>query len=250
MDNCEALTLVPYFKGLKEETICSILEYSYVKNLPKGQYLFMSDGICNHLFIIKEGLIEIFQMGEDGKKIILHYAGKGAFLGDTILFDEGKYGADAYAVKDSELLVIEKRNFEKLIYTHPEIGIRMLVDFGRRIKKLKSFAAEIALNDVRKRIIRLILELVGNESVDSKNAIILNDVPTQDEMAFRIGTVREVLCRGLHKLEKENLIRVKRGKIIVYDINKLRELVLEKEEDSLFPITLPMKKLEVLSEVF
>ncbi len=126
----------------------------------------------------------------------------------------------------------------------------MLVDFGRRIKKLKSFAAEIALNDVRKRIIRLILELVGNESVDSKNAIILNDVPTQDEMAFRIGTVREVLCRGLHKLEKENLIRVKRGKIIVYDINKLRELVLEKEEDSLFPITLPMKKLEVLSEVF
>lgn len=47
-------------------------------------------------------------MGEDGKKIILHYAGKGAFLGDTILFDEGKFGADAYAVKDSELLVIEK----------------------------------------------------------------------------------------------------------------------------------------------
>lgn len=119
----------------------------------------------------------------------------------------------------------------------------MLVDFGRRIKKLKSFAAEIALNDVRKRIIKLLLELVGNESVDSKQAIILTNVPTQDEMAFRIGTVREVLCRGLHKLEKENLIRAKRGKIIVYDINKLKELVIEKEEDSLFPITLPMNRL-------
>lgn len=249
MDNCDALSRVPYFRGLREDVVCSILEYSFVKALPRGKYLFAADEICNHLYIIKGGLIEICQIGEDGKKIILHHAGEGAFLGDTILFDEGEYGADAYAVRDSELLAIEKKNFERLIYSHPEIGIRMLVDFGKRIKKLQSFAAEIALYDVRKRIIRLLLELVKVESVDSKNAIILGNVPTQDEMAFRIGTVREVLCRGLHKLEKDNLIRVKRGEITIYDINKLKNLIHE-EEDSLFPITLPMNRLKVVSKTF
>jgi DNA-binding FadR family transcriptional regulator len=66
-------------------------------------------------------------------------------------------------------------------------------------------------------------------------------MPTQDEMAYRIGTVREVLCRGLHKLEKDNLIKVKRGKILVNDINKLREMVSLEEDESLFPINLPMK---------
>lgn len=249
MDNCEALSKVPYFRGLEEDIVCSILEYSFVKTLPKGKYLFTADEICKHLYIIKEGLIEICQIGEDGKKIILHHAGEGAFLGDTILFDEGKYGDDAYAVKDSELLTIEKKHFEKLIFSHPEIGIRMLVDFGKRIKNLQSFAAEIALYDVRKRIIRLLLELVRGETVDSKNTIILANIPTQDEMAFRIGTVREVLCRGLHKLEKDNLIKVKRGEIIVYDINKLKNLVHE-EEESLFPITLPMNRLKIASEGF
>lgn len=246
MRNCDAIAVVPYFKGLKEEIICSILEYSFEKNLSRGEYLFTPYDVCNHLYIVKEGLIEIFQIGDDGKKIVLHHAGKGAFLGDTIIFNEGKYEAHAYALKDSGLLAIDKRSFEKLIYTYPEIGIRMLADFGTRIKKLKSFAAEIALNDVGKRIIRLLLELVGNERVNGDNTIILANIPTQDEMAFRIGTVREVLCRGLHKLEKENLIKVKRGKVIIYDINKLREMMPE-EEESLFPITLPINRIRILA---
>lgn len=246
MDNCEVLRLIPYFKGLKEEIVCSILEYSSSKKLSKGEYLFMPYDVCDSLYVVKSGIIEIFQIGAEGKKIVLHHAAKGAFLGDTILFNEGKYEAHAYAIKDSDLLAIEKEGFENLIYTYPEIGIGMLADFGKRIRKLKSFAAEIALNDVGKRIIRLLLELAGNERVDGKNAVTLTNVPTQDEMAFRIGTVREVLCRGLHRFEKENLIKVKRGKVIIYDVDKLRDMVSE-EEENLFPIKLPMNYLKLVS---
>lgn len=254
MKNCEAFAAIPYFRGLKEEIICSILEYFFEKKLPKGEYLFTPYDVCKHLYIIKEGIIEIFQIGEDGKKIILHHAGKGAFLGDTIIFSEGKYEAHAYSLKKSALLAIGKKSFERLIYTYPEIGIRMLADFGTRIEKLKSFIAAIALNDVGKRIIRLLLELVGNERANGDNTIILANIPTQDEMAFRIGTVREVLCRGLHKLEKENLIKVRRGKVIIYDVNKLKEMLPEemvpKEGESLFPITLPMNRLKIETQTF
>lgn len=241
MKICDIIAEVPYFKGLKEEVICSIVEYSFIKRLSKGEFLFFSYDICNRLYIIKEGLIEIFQMGEDGKKIIMHHALPGAILGDTILFNDGMYEADAQAIKDSELIAIEKRNLEDLIYTYPEIAIRMLSDFGKRIKRLKSFAAEIALNDVSKRIARLLLELVNN-CKNGENPVILSNIPTQDEMAFRIGTVREVLCRGLHKLEKENLIKVKRGRIEIYDLRKLKESV-SSDEENLFPITLPIKEI-------
>lgn len=240
MENCEALAVIPYFRNLKEEIVCSILEYSFEKRLLRGQYLFLPEDVCSHLYIIKEGLIEIFQIGEDGKKIIMHHAGNGAFLGDTILFNEGRYEAHACALNDSELLAIEKEGFEQLIHSYPEIGIRMLGDFGLRIKKLKSFAAEIALKDVRKRIIRLLLDLVRNAEAEGGNAVILTDVPTQDEMAFRIGTVREVLCRELHKLEKENLVKVKRGKLIIPDIYRLQAFIPEAERQGLFPINLPM----------
>jgi CRP-like cAMP-binding protein len=243
MENCEALAMIPYFKGLKDELICSILEHSTEKTLSKGGYLFLPYDVCTSLFIIKEGLIEIFQLGDDGKKIVLHHASKGAFLGDTILFNEGRYEAHAQAIKRSEVLAIDKKGFENLLYSYPEIGMRMLADFGTRIKRLKSFAAEIALNDVGKRIIRLLIELLEAQGVDGKNAAILTNIPTQDEMAFRIGTVREVLCRGLHRLERENLIKAKRGKIIIYDVNKLKEIV--PEDESLFPIKLPMNYLKL-----
>ncbi|MFO0753285.1 MAG: Crp/Fnr family transcriptional regulator [Thermodesulfovibrionales bacterium] len=240
MKNCEALTLIPYFRGLKEEIVCSILDYSHDRRLLKGERLFTSCDTCTSLYIIKGGLVEISQIGEDGKKIVLHHAGQGAFLGDTILFNEGKYEANAYALKDSELLSIEKKGFESLIYTYPEIGIRMLGDFGTRIKRLKAFAAEIALRDVRERIIKLLLELVRDGNSTGK-PIVLTNVPTQDEMAFRIGTVREVLCRELHKLEKINLVKVKRGEVIIFDIKKLSALLPQEERQNLFPIILPEK---------
>ena len=243
MNDCEALSAIPYFRGLKDEIVCSILEYSSVKKLNKGEYLFMADNVCNYLFIIKKGLIEISQLGDDGKKIVMHHAGSGAMLGDTILFNEEKFGANACAIENSEILTIEKKSLEKLISDYPEISIRMLADFGKRIKSLKNFTAEIALNDVKKRIVRLILELVRDRSSDGEKAIIITDIPTQDEMAYRIGTVREVLCKGLHKLEKDKIIKVKRGKIAIYNMGKLRDMVSCLENESIFPITLPMKSL-------
>ncbi len=238
-DNCEALKKVPYFQGLKDEVLCSILEYTFSKRLRPGEYLFYAEDLCNHLYIVKEGLIEIFQIGEDGKKIIIHHACSGAILGDTLLFSDKRYDAHGQALSHTEVLSIRKDHYEDLIYTYPEIAIKMLMEFGRRIQKLKRFAAELALNDVSKRIVKLILELAEKQHRDTENAVILSNIPTQDEMAFRIGTVREVLCRGLHKLEKENLIKVRRGKIVIYNLKRLKELVPDKDEN-LFPITLPI----------
>ncbi len=242
MKDCEALASVPYFRGLREEIVCSILEYSKVKVIPKGGYLFRQGDVCKYLYIIKEGLIEIFQLGEDGKKLILHHAGKGAFLGDTILFNDGTHEAHACAKEDSEILMVRKKNLETLIYDFPEIGVRMLMDFGKRIKSLKSLVAEVALTDVRGRIAKLILELIKNGDLDGESTVVLDNIPTQDEMAYRIGTVREVLCRELHSLEKDNLIKVKRGKITVNNVKKLREMVPSEDGDNLFPITLPMNR--------
>lgn len=246
-----AISSLPFFRGLKNDVLNSFLEYSFVKKLPKGEYLFMADETCSHLYIIKDGLLELFLLGDGGKRIILHHATHGAFLGDTLLFNKGVYGAYAHALEDSQLFAIEKKNFENLALTYPEIGIRIVSDFGNRIERLKLLVAEISFTDVRKRILRMLLEILRNSKegctsrvfIENRNSIILTNVPTQDEMAYRIGTVREVLCKGLHKLEKDNLISVKRGNIIIKDINRLSEMFSADEgHDNLFPMTLPIKK--------
>lgn len=241
MNDCDALSCVPYFQGLRDEIVCSILEYSISKNIPKGRYLFKEGDLCRYLYIIKDGLIEIFQLNQEGKKMILHHAGRGAFLGDTILFNEGRHEAHAVAKEDSEVLVVQKKHLESLIHDFPEIGVRMIMDFGSRIKNLKSLVAEVALTDVKGRVIKLLLELVERERLNGESTIILKDIPTQDEMASRIGTVREVLCRGLHSLERDSLIHVKRGEIAINDIYRLKEIVSFEDGRNLFPIKLPMK---------
>jgi CRP/FNR family cyclic AMP-dependent transcriptional regulator len=250
MKDSEAIASVPLFQGLNEEIICSLLDLSTLHHIPKGTCLFTAGNICAALFIVKKGMVEISRTGEDGKRIIVHHASTGALLGDTVLFNEGIYEADASTLEDTELFSIDKIGFEELIHSHPELGIRILSDFGKRIETLQAMVAEIALSGVKKRIIRLIFELIrvtkegciSQVFIENRNCIMLTNVPTQDEMACRIGTVREVLCRALHKLEKADLIRIRRGHIIIQDVRRLREEGYEEKEYSLFPIMLPTRR--------
>ncbi|MDL1945064.1 winged helix-turn-helix domain-containing protein, partial [Chloroflexi bacterium CFX2] len=44
-----------------------------------------------------------------------------------------------------------------------------------------------------------------------------------DEMAVRLGTVRDVLSRALKTLEAENLLRVEKQTVVLLDPKKLEE---------------------------
>lgn len=223
------LESVPYFKGLKMEAQRFIEKNSTIKFYPKGKFIFFAEERCTKLYIVKEGLIKIFLLGDDGKEITIHYSGKGKFLGDTILFNEDPYGAHACAAEDSELIVIENRTLEKIISLYPEVGIKMLADFGKRLKRMMMVMGEIALSDVRKRLIRLIIELAKESCSDSNGKIVLKVPMKQDELASMIGTKREVLCRELHKLRREGLLAVARGKITINDMGRLRDKIYRTE---------------------
>lgn len=230
-----ALTMVPYFRDLDEGCLKTIENNSTLKFFPKGSFVFQVEDRCTHLYIVKSGLIRIYINGEDGREITIHYVDNGKFLGDTILFNEEHYGANAAAIEDTELIVIENRSLEKIIHQYPEIGIRMLADFGHRLKRMMSLMGEMALSDVRKRLLRLLSELAKEHGVNKNGKIILDRVTTQEEMAWRIGTTREVLCRELHRLEKEGVLAADRGKIVINDLNSLKERV-PAHDDPIFPM--------------
>ncbi len=232
--NNHILSEVQYFRGLDQEVLEFIEEHSKIKHYEKGSYLFHTEDKCEKLYIVKEGLIKVFLIGENGKEVTLHIVGSGKIMGDTILFNGEPYGANACALTDSELIIIENKTFERIISRYPEIGIRMLSDFGKRIKKMMMLVGEMVLNDVKTRLIRFVIELAQETGIKHDGKIVINTVLTQDEMASIIGTKREVLCRELHKLEKEKLLTVNRGKITIHDFVSLRKKVLEIRE-TVFP---------------
>jgi CRP/FNR family transcriptional regulator len=50
---------------------------------------------------------------------------------------------------------------------------------------------------------------------------------TQQELAERAGTVREIVGRTLRDMQQEGLVRLLRGQVTVLDLQRLREVAEE-----------------------
>jgi CRP/FNR family transcriptional regulator len=76
--------------------------------------------------------------------------------------------------------------------------------------------AELSFYTVTTRLARLLREIPQDQLSESGSQRL-----TQDDLAARIGTVREVVARSLKELEKCGAIEVNRGKITIVDKDQL-----------------------------
>ena len=77
---------------------------------------------------------------------------------------------------------------------------------------------ELSFYQVTKRLARLINKLPAEQLQGSKD-----DRLTQDDLAARLGTVREVVARSLKELERSGAIDVNRGQIKIVNDDRLVE---------------------------
>jgi CRP-like cAMP-binding protein len=68
----------------------------------------------SHLFIIAEGLVEVVHEDEAGEHLI-GKLGVGEHFGEYALFTDTPYQATCRAVTDTELLLLEEGEFDRLV---------------------------------------------------------------------------------------------------------------------------------------
>jgi CRP-like cAMP-binding protein len=83
------------------------------------------------------------------------------------------------------------------------------------LRHLVGLVEDLSLRQVSARLAKLLLETATSE----ERAL------TQQEMAARLGTVREMIGRSLKQLEARGLIETERGKIVILDREELEKLV-------------------------
>ncbi len=99
---------------------------------------------------------------------------------------------------------------------HPDLAWALIESLARRARFLVASVQNLAMRDVRGRLAKLLLEQA--EAVERGET----PVPlTQEEMANRLGTVREVVGRTLRALAADGIIAMERQHIVVVDRTQL-----------------------------
>jgi CRP/FNR family transcriptional regulator len=135
------------------------------------------------------------------------------------VFDGGLNPASASALEPSTVFIIPSETVLSLVDTcRPALAIIEM--FALRLRHLATLVGDLSFRNVISRLAKVLLEVAVAEGESSAPPRL-----TQDEMAAMVGSVRDVIGRALRHLEREKALRIERGRIIVQNPEKLKEMV-------------------------
>jgi len=121
------------FHGLSKNTIDIIKQVMQPISLKSGDYLFKINDTGEELFIVIEGEIDILLPYSKHHYKRLSKFGPGAFFGEIAFLKSGTRTADAKAITNTELLMLNQKAFQQLRKQSPETAIKLLMRLGREL---------------------------------------------------------------------------------------------------------------------
>jgi CRP/FNR family transcriptional regulator len=186
------------------------------RTLPPATPLFRPGDQAQVFVIVLRGRIEVVLTGPTGREILLYRVDPGQSCIQTTLglMGDEAYTGEAKTVTDSELVLIPKPLFLRLMDEDAAFRGFVMHSFGRRMADLTRVLEQVAFGRVEVRLAALLLDLAQDGCVAA----------TQADLATRIGSAREVITRQLHSFASAGLTRSERGKVILCDIAALRRI--------------------------
>ncbi|OGT99462.1 MAG: hypothetical protein A2085_11090 [Gemmatimonadetes bacterium GWC2_71_10] len=210
MSATDVLRRVPLFNDLGDADLARFAEVAREREYPKNSVILFEDDPGDALYIVSSGQVKVVLIGEDGREVILSVLSDGDFFGEMALIDDEPRSAHVIAMKDSQLLVLRRDDFQAQIEAHPKIALKLLRVLVARLRGADAKIGGLVLLDVNGRVAQLLLEL-ANESGGPKITRRL----THHTIAQMIGSSRETVSRAMRELVDRGLIEVSRREITI-----------------------------------
>jgi CRP/FNR family transcriptional regulator len=214
----DALSQIALFAALSEVEVNVLAQRAVERRFSPDEMLFWEGEPCAGVFLIIEGSVKIFRTSPTGRELMLAIETAPSSVAELPLFDGGPYPASVRAVAPVVSLFINKDDFQHVCRQYPDVALKVLAVVGKRLRHLVGLVESITFGSVTQRLARLLLE----ESKRSRTEAF--DFPvTHQELASRLGTVREVVSRNLARFRAEGMVRMQGHQVQILDRVKLQE---------------------------
>lgn len=211
------------FIDLSDEQLNAVLKVCHRQTFKRDNMIVIEEEAGTNLYLILEGKVKISRISDDGREVILSILTEGDFFGEMSVIDGSTRSANVTSIDNSELIVIKREDFMSLLHQHPQIAINLLEELVARLRRSDQQIKALSLQDAVGKVASAILRLAENEGIIKNNEVIINKVPSQQDLANMAGTSRETISRVLKSLSNDNYLTKDGSKIIItaYDRFKM-----------------------------
>jgi CRP/FNR family transcriptional regulator len=198
-------------------------ELMYPKQAEAGSYLFWEGEPTGKLYYIRSGKVKLRKSTEDGKDFILSILQAGDMLCEPEDGMRAVHSFSAEVVENADIGVIQWKDLEILLYRHGDFAIRFLnwMALMHRVTDYKF--RDLLLFGKPGALASTLIRLANSYGVAGPDGILIRLKLTNSELADFMGTTRESVNRMLNGLKEEGTIDVRKGRIVIMDLNALRQ---------------------------
>ena len=184
-----------------------------LQDFHKGDSIFNAGELSHHVYLLLKGRVKIYQPSTVGKEAILWFCFTGELFGLAEAARGGERVVSAQACDACQVLSIRQDRFTEFLETHPQTSIIIVQLLACRLRVLSDVVINLISDDVRTRVLKMVLQLSSRCGIPSARGLCLNITLTHQEIADMIGTTRQTVTTTLGQLEREGLISIDQHKI-------------------------------------
>jgi CRP/FNR family cyclic AMP-dependent transcriptional regulator len=213
----QALSKLPLFSSLGDDALREITLHIQERVFSPGQVVLLEGEPCQAVYFVVQGVVRSHRLSPEGREHVLAYLGPGQLFNLVPALDGGPNLATVDALMDATLYTIPCQYFRRIVRDHHGVALAVLKKLGAEVRRLSDMVEDLALYTVRARLARFLLAHAPAELGEVADGTQPPRRWTQDEIAARIGTVRDVVGRTLRAFADDGLIRRERGRLVVVD---------------------------------
>jgi CRP/FNR family transcriptional regulator len=217
IDKIAALGRTTLFNGLDEGTLAALAARAIERQFKKDELLFVAGEEARGLYIVVEGAVRAFRESADGREQVIHVERAGSTVAEVPVFDDGSFPSTVAAETDSILLFIDKRDVRQLCLEHPRIALAALKVLAGRLRRCALLVETLSLREVGQRLARLLLAEARAGGAQTGAGLAVTLSLTNQQIAARVGSVREVVSRALARLQQDKLIALDGRRLTIPD---------------------------------
>jgi CRP/FNR family transcriptional regulator len=216
-DRSELLRQTALFRDLDESILDSLTRGSVEKRLARNEILFLAGDEAAGLYVVIEGSVRAFRTGADGREQVIHVEKAVTTIAEVPVFDNGVYPSTVAAEEESRVLFIAKEKVRAACLEHPQLALAAARLFASRLRNCAELVESLSLREVGQRLAQFLLDQAERTGKPSSGGVTFRQELTHNQLAARIGTVREVVSRVMFRLQEQGLITAKGRAIAIPD---------------------------------
>lgn len=205
----------PQFIKNNDKGVELLMNSSSLVTFPAGRQLFYPGSLCENYLLVLTGAVKVQIMSNNGREVLLYHvrSGDSCVLTTSCLLSGDSYPAEGISESEVQAFAMSSHAFYRCMEQSAFFREFVFKNFSSRLANLIGRMETVVFDTIDQRICKVLLET--EEKVIAK---------THHELAYELGTAREVVSRHLKNFENYGWINLKRGTIDIINRDALRRI--------------------------